>query len=131
MVSDRENVNRPFGLEHPAVLDAFAHDARRGMLVLAMYENRPWEGEDRQLFQLQEKLNAYVSFVLDGEMAEAFPDAVGRPVEIQLRTLHEPDEKAWGMIGQVREQLQLQHIGFEVVQIAGEGECGTGCGCAH
>lgn len=130
------------GLEHPGVLDAFAHDTREDKLVLAMYERRSWEGGERQLFQLQEKLNAYLSFVLDGEMADAFPHLAGKPLEIQLRTVHEPDPAAWDLIRRIREQLGFQQIVFEVVQITadevpgdgdGGGCCGGqggGCGCA-
>jgi hypothetical protein len=129
------------GLENPGVLDAFAHDTREDKLVLAMYETRPWQGEDRQLLQLQEKLNAYLSFVLDGEMAEAFPQLAGKPLEIQLRTIHEPEERAWELIRRIREQLGFQQIKFDVVQItdaeipepSASGGCcgggGGGCGC--
>jgi hypothetical protein len=119
------------GLEHPGVLDAFAHDTRANKLVLAMYEGRPWSGEDWQLFQLQEKLNAYISFVLDGELADGFPDLAGKPVEIQLRSIHEPDAKTLDLIEHVRQQLALQQIAFEVIRIdEGEGTGGmTGCGC--
>ena len=105
------------GLESPGVLDAFVHDERANRVVLAMYETRPWNGGERQLFQLQEKLNAYVSFVLDGEMAEAYPQLARLRVDIELRTVHEPDERALGLIGGIREQLALQNIGFEVVRI--------------
>ncbi|MEI6339086.1 MAG: DUF6572 domain-containing protein [Verrucomicrobiota bacterium] len=125
------------GLENPGVLDAFAHDTRTDKLVLAMYENRPWLGEEPQLLQLQEKLNAYLSFVLDGEMKEAFPQFVEKSVEIQLRTLHEPEEKASDLIRRIREQLAFQEIGFEVIQMTEDeqpqggsgGWCGSGCGC--
>ncbi len=129
------------GLENPGVLDAFAHDTREDKLVLAMYETRPWQGEDRQLLQLQEKLNAYLSFVLDGELADAFPQLVGKPLEIQLRTVHEPEERGWELIGRIREQLGFQQIKFDVIQITdaeipqetaasgGGGCCGGGCGC--
>ena len=129
------------GLENPGVLDAFAHDTREDKLVLAMYESRFWQGEDRQLLQLQEKLNAYLSFVLDGEMADAFPQFVDKPLEIQLRTLHEPDPRAWDLIRRMREQLGFQQIKFEVIQISDAeipqdngGCCGGnsgGCGCSH
>lgn len=119
------------GLEHPGVLDAFAHDTRADKLVLAMYQDRPWLGEEAQLFQFQEKLNAYVSFVLDGELNEAYPELAGKGVEIQLRTVHELDAKAFDLIRRVCEQLDLQRITFEVVRIDEEtGECGDpGCGC--
>ena len=116
------------GLEHPGVLDALAHDAREHKVVLAMYETRSWEGE-WQLFQLQEKLNAYLSFVLDGEMSEAFPQLAGVPVEIQLRTIIEPSEGAWDLIRRIREQLKFQDMTFTVTQVAGD-SCGTDCGCA-
>jgi hypothetical protein len=119
------------GLENPGVLDAFAHDTRTDKLVLAMYELRPWSGEEFQLLQLQEKLNAYLSFILDGELSEAFPEFAAKPVEIQLRTVHEPDAKAYDLIGRVREQLALQQITFEVIRIdETKGGCGEpGCGC--
>ena len=81
------------GLEHPGVLDALAHDTRADKVVLAMYEVRPWTGEELQLFQLQEKLNAYLSFILDGELQESFPDLAAKSVGIQLRTPTIPMQK--------------------------------------
>jgi hypothetical protein len=119
------------GLEHPGVLDALAHDTRADKVVLAMYEVRPWNGAEWQLFQLQEKLNAYVSFVLDGELQESFPDLASKSVEIQLRTRHDPDGKALEFISRAREQLALQQITFEIVRLQqAEGDCGlTGCDC--
>jgi uncharacterized protein DUF6572 len=120
------------GLENPGILDAIAHDPCSDKVLLAMYEARPWLDGQEQLFQLQEKLNAYVSFVLDGEMGEAYPALAGKSVEIQLRTVYEPSERALEFIGLAQEQLDLQGIGFEVVRIertnAGCGE--PGCGCA-
>jgi hypothetical protein len=119
------------GLEHPGVLDALAHDTRADKVVLAMYEVRPWTGKEVQLFQLQEKLNAYVSFILDGELQESFPDLASKSVEIQLRTLQDPDAKALEFISRAREQLALQQITFEIVPLRrAEGDCGlTGCDC--
>jgi hypothetical protein len=119
------------GLEHPGVLDALAHDTRADKVVLAMYEMRPWTGEEVQLLQLQEKLNAYVSFILDGELQESFPDLASKSVEIQLRTLQDPDAKALEFISRAREQLALQQITFEIVPLRrAEGDCGlTGCDC--
>jgi hypothetical protein len=108
---------RPMGLEHPAVLDAFAHDKRRDTLVLAMYETRPWTGDEAHILQLQEKLNAYASFILDGEMAESFPQFVGKPIEIQLRTRHQPDPLALGFLSQAKDQLSLQQITIETIRV--------------
>lgn len=112
----------PGGLENSGTLDALAHDTRTGKLLMAMYETRPWEGGEEQLFQLQEKLNAYLSFALDGELEQTFPHLAHAPLEIQLRTRFEPSEEAWGLIARIREQLELQDIAFEVIQIGVE-EC--------
>jgi hypothetical protein len=119
------------GLENPGVLDAFAHDTRADKLVLAMYEVRPWSGENWQLLQLEAKLNAYLSFILDGELKDTFPDLATKPVEIQLRSVHEPNARALDFIGRVREQLALQQITFEIIRIEeSEGDCGViGCHC--
>lgn len=130
---------QPRGIAHPGILDAFAYDTRRDILVLAMYENRPWTLGEVQHFQLQEKLNAYASFILDGEMIESFPQFDGKPVEIQIRTLHEPDEIALRLISQAREQLGLQQIAVDVIQTdtdetlpapppSNGGSCGCGAG---
>lgn len=122
----------PKGIAHPGVLDAFAYDGRRDTLVLAMYETREWSGSDEQLFQLQEKLNAYASFILDGEMTSSFPQYADRAVEIQLRTRHEPDPVALRLLAQAREQLALQEIRLEVIQVDDDGDpTGGGCGCGH
>ena len=126
------------GLEHPAVLDAFAHDKRRDTLVLAMYETRPWTGEEAHILQLQEKLNAYASFILDGEMAESFPQFVGKPIEIQLRTQHQPDPLTLGFLNQAKDQLSLQQITIETISIDSSEEFepaqaapSHSCGCGH
>jgi hypothetical protein len=134
MVSIREDLtgeNRPpagSGIERTGMLDAFAHDTREDVLVLAMFETRPWEHGELQLFQLQEKLNAYVSFILDGEMKDNFPHLLGKPVRIELRTSFEPSERALGFLGRARDQLALQQISLEVVLIGeqAEGCCGGG-----
>jgi hypothetical protein len=136
MVSIREDLsgeNRPpagAGIERTGMLDAFAHDTREDVLVLAMFETRPWQHGEHQLYQLQEKLNAYVSFILDGEMKDNFPHLLGKPVRIELRTSHEPPQRAMDFLGRARDQLALQQIGLEVVVIGEEqaGCCGGGGG---
>jgi len=138
MVSLREDLtgtNPPppgSGIERTGMLDAFAHDTRDDVLVLAMFETRAWGLGDRQLWQLQEKLNAYVSFILDGELKDNFPHLAGKPVRIELRTVHEPSERAMGFLGRARAQLALQEICLEVVLIGdvapSEGGCCGGSG---
>ncbi len=113
------------------MLDALGRDPETGELVLVMLEQRPWSGGEDQLIQLQEKLNAYLSFVLDGEMAEQLPDFAGAKVRIQLACAEQPPEPVIDLLGKVREQIAFQGIGLEVSGLAGGGGggCGSGCGC--
>lgn len=116
------------GVAHAHVIDLVADDARTGEAVLIMLEERPWDGTEQRLFQLQEKLNTYVSFALDGEMAEAYPALAAKPLRIQLDCVGMPGGDVVGFLEMVREQIGFQGINFEV-RVMGEGGCGEGCGC--
>ncbi len=118
----------PGGVEHTAVIDLLLHDEAAGEVTLVMVERRPWDGSPRRLFELQEKLNAYLSFALDGEMAEAYPELAGRPLQLRLDCLSAPDPKTTAMLGMVSEQIAFQNIALEV-RVYGETGCGSGCGC--
>ena len=115
---------RPAGVEQPGVIDFFAHGDE---VLLVMFEPRPWEDSDLQLFQLQEKFNAYVSFLLDGEMAEAHPELAGKNARIELRCAEMPEGRALDLLNAIHDQLALQEIRVEV--IVGRAGCGAGCIC--
>jgi hypothetical protein len=103
------------------VIDVFAHDPKTDEIVLVMNEPRPWDGSEERLHQLQEKFNAYASFLLDGELAEAHPDLVGKPARIELRCEHMPDARAVELLGMIHDQLAFQNIKIEVI-VAGRGD---------
>ena len=119
---------RPRGVAEAGVIDFFAHDTKSDEVVLAMFEERPWDGSELQLFQLQEKFNAYVSFLLDGELADSHPELAGKKARIELRCATVPDGRALDLLAMIHDQLALQEIRVEVVA-GGEGGCGTGCTC--
>ncbi|MEA3213440.1 MAG: hypothetical protein QOE70_6497 [Chthoniobacter sp.] len=116
------------GVEHPQVIDLVGNDAKTGEAVLIMLEPRPWDGSELRLFQLQEKINAYLSFALDGEMAEAYPELAGKPLRLQVDCVTVPDAAVVEFLGVVREQISFQGINLEV-RVMGAGGCGPGCEC--
>ena len=97
------------------VIDVIAHDAKTGEVVLVMDEPNEWDGLDEQLLALQERFNAYVSFLLDGEMAEAHPQLACKPARIELRCVNMPDTRALELLGLIHDQLAFQEIRLEVV----------------
>jgi hypothetical protein len=115
------------GVSNPGVIDLLAHDSKTDEVLLAMHEPRVWDDSDERLHQLQEKFNAYVSFLLDGEMAAAHPELAGKPARIELRCDYMPDERALALLNLIHDQIALQEIKMEVV--VAERGCGDGCSC--
>ena len=103
------------GKNRTGVIDVIAHDPKTGEVVLIMNEPNEWDSTDEQLLSLQERFNAYASFLLDGEMAEAHPELVGKPTRIELRCAHMPDTRALELLGHIHDQLAFQEIKMEVV----------------
>lgn len=123
-----EPTSNPRGVEHAHVIDVIAHDSKTDEVTLIMLEPRPWDGSELRLFQLQEKINAYLSFALDGEMAEAYPQFDGKKLRLQLDCVGMPGSDVVGFLSTVREQIAFQDINLEV-RVMGEGGCGPDCGC--
>ncbi len=116
------------GVQRADVIDLFAFDEKKDEVLLIMNEARPWDGSDLRLHELQEKFNAYVSFLLDGEMTDAHPELTGKSARIELRCAKMPDDKAIALLGAIHDQLALQEIRMEVI-VAEAGDCGSGCSC--
>ena len=105
--------------DRTGMIDVIAHDTKTGEVVLVMNEPHGWDGSDERLLELQERFNAYVSFLLDGEMASEHPDLAGKPARIELRCAHMPDPRAIELLGMIHDQLAFQEMRMEVV-VAGE-----------
>jgi hypothetical protein len=101
--------------DRTGVIDVIAEDTKTGEVVLVMNEPEPWEDSDERLLALQERFNAYVSFLLDGQMAEAHPELTGKPARIELRCAQMPDARALDLLGMIHDQLAFQEIKMEVV----------------
>jgi hypothetical protein len=127
MGKDQEQEVSAAGVVNPAIIDLFAHDPKTDEVLLAMHESRQWDGSDERLHELQEKFNAYVSFLLDGEMNSAHPELAGKRARIELRCDYMPDERALGLLNLIHDQIALQEIKMEVI-VAEQGY-GSACAC--
>jgi hypothetical protein len=101
--------------ERTGIIDVIAEDNRTGEVVLVMNESNEWNGSDEQLLALQERFNAYVSFMLDGEMAEAHPELAGKKARIELRCAHMPDARTLELLGLIHDHLAFQELKLEVI----------------
>ena len=109
------------GSEYPGnenrvgVIDMIAHDPKTDEAVLVMNEPEPWDGSEQRLLELQERFNAYLSFLLDGEFAEWDPKLAQKRARIEVRCEHIPDTRALDLLGKIHDQLAHQEIKVEVV----------------
>jgi len=55
-----------------------------GTYLLVMVEERSWGSDLDQVAQLQEKINTYAGYVLDGSLTREYPESVGGSVRIRL-----------------------------------------------
>ena len=108
------------------VIDLIAHDPNTDETVLVMNEPSEWTGTPEQLHQLQERFNAYASFLLDGELAEAHPELASKKARIEVRCAHIPDAQTLELLGMIHDQLEFQDVWMEVV-VKGEP---TKCDCS-
>jgi hypothetical protein len=97
------------------VIDMLAHDPKTDEAVLIMNEPAAWDGSDDRLLELQERFNAYVSFLLDGEFAEWDGELAQKPARIEVRCAHMPDARAIDLLANIHDQLAHQEIKVEVV----------------
>jgi hypothetical protein len=78
------------GVENAKVVDLISVDELSGKVVLTMIERRPWGASDRQFQQIEEKINRYMGYALDGFLAEHYPQYEGKGVQIRLECAEEP-----------------------------------------
>jgi len=116
--------NAPKGVEHAGVIDYLGFHSESNEVLMVLVEKRPWIENSPQLFQLQEKLNAYMSFILDGEMIETYPQFSGKPVRVRLECATPPGLQETAFLQHVYEQTSLQNIAFEVEVVGGMCGCG-------
>ena len=65
-----------------------------GIIELIVVQEQQWTGSDAQLASLQEKVQNYVSFALDGALVKQFPEVEGRPWRVVIHCLSgEPDAR--------------------------------------
>jgi hypothetical protein len=97
------------------VIDMIGHDPKTDETVLVMKETEPLDDSEERLVALQERFNAYVSFLLDGEFAEWNPKLAQKPVRIEVRCAHMPDPRALDLLAKIHDQLAHQEIKMAVV----------------
>jgi len=95
------------------VIDIVTYNSDKDRVMLVMVETREWGDRGALLPELQAKLNTYLGYALDGQMACDYPAYASKPVRIELRTQHQPTSREQQFLDIVAKQdLQRRGIGF-------------------
>jgi hypothetical protein len=76
-------------------------------VCLYIVSDSEWTGSDAQINSLQSKIHAYVGYVLDGQMAAAYPETHDPPWQIVLRCRQgAPDARTGQVLAQLVETVR-------------------------
>ena len=105
------------GVENPMLLDLITTDPDSGDVLLVMVERRPWGAHPQQLKQIEEKINRYMAYALDGFLAEHHPEYVGRRVRLRLDCAEAPAGEAERFVAAAQHAARAHGLDL-VVQVA-------------
>jgi hypothetical protein len=102
------------GVENAKVIDLITVDPSSGKLVLVMVERRAWGASPRQLQEIEEKINRYMGYVLDGFLVQHHPEHQDKPVLIRLECAEEPHGVAVKFVQAAGHAIAMHGLEFEV-----------------
>jgi hypothetical protein len=95
-----------YGLNHPKVIDLITSSDQELILVIVIDETLTTS----HLPALQEKLNWYMTFALDGECNKKYPDEVGKRIVIQIDLQVKPSPIVFEAIDVAAETASKENI---------------------
>jgi hypothetical protein len=101
------------GITDSGTVDLITTRPDAGETALIIVAAEPWTGSDAELAALQAKLNAYLTYVLDGQLAQDYPQSQGHSVRIQIDCSHQPASSTLAFLQATRRQLADEY-GIEV-----------------
>lgn len=102
------------GVQNPAVMDLITVDPSSDSVVLVMIERRRWGASPRQLPEIEEKINRYLGYALDGFLVQHYPQYRTKSVRIRLDCAEAPRGEAVAFVEAAARVARAQGIDFMV-----------------
>jgi hypothetical protein len=102
------------GVENPRIVDLIELDQGADRVVLVMIERRGWGGVRHQFAQIEEKINRYLGYALDGHLADHYPQYRGKRIQIRLECAQEPWGDAVRFVKAADEAIRAQGVDFTI-----------------
>jgi hypothetical protein len=104
-------------VDQSEVIDIVSKD-KEGSIVLSISDHLDWENTGEHLRLLQEKINTYLRFLDSGEVYEKYPDARGRPIQIEVMFHYPPSIEARSFLAKVKPIVEDFGYGFRFEQFS-------------
>ena len=102
------------GVQNPRIMDLIEMDPVSEKVVLVMIEQREWGVGPQQFRQLEEKINRYLGYVLEGHLASHYPQYRGKRVRIRLDCVEEPHGDAVRFVRAADHAIRAEGLEFVV-----------------
>ncbi len=94
-------------VDNPDVVDAVGTSKANGDVILTIVDHLPWDDGNEHLLTLQKKINSYLEFIQNGQLADEYPTAKpGVDVEISVVFIHSPTDEAVQFLERARETIE-------------------------
>lgn len=111
------------GVENPEIIDLIRLDRQRGEVDLVVLEKRPWGSDPQQMAQFDEKLNRYLTYLLNGFLARQYPQYEGMPTRIVIDCAEPPEsQEVLRFFAGVERVCEMNDIGFAIRAGRGDSE---------
>jgi hypothetical protein len=106
------------GVQNPMIIDLITFDAETDTVVLVMTERRLWGAVPEQLKQIEEKVNRYMGYALDGFLVQHYPRYEGKRVRIRLDCAEAPHGEAMRFVSAMQHAIEGHGLEFGATVIA-------------
>ncbi|MBL8633490.1 MAG: hypothetical protein JNM40_09695 [Myxococcales bacterium] len=111
-------------LHKTAIIDLIARSENGRYDLVFVIEKGEWE-QHGALYALQEKLNTYSSYALDGAMTERYPESEGQSKVIRIMSVDRPPDEAVQFLMKVEALLVPEGLQLKLERIGGDATDGS------
>ena len=99
-----------YGAQHPELIDFLTQ--KDDVCSLYIVQSDPLD--DELTLKLQEKINNYLAYALDGQLAEEYPDMANMKLSIEIEIQHQPEGVAAEFLDRVRPVIEAEGLEFHI-----------------
>lgn len=106
-------------IEDKNLIDVISID-KQGILVLTISDHLEWDDKNEHLLLLQDKINSYMDFIENGQLAESYPEKADKKIIIQIVFKYYPNKIAEEFLAIVKRFLSEKGHAFDFYKLEGK-----------